>query len=46
MALFLVLAVLGVVALAVALARAVRADGLGHRPPPPSRHVPFGGRAW
>ncbi|WP_196250856.1 hypothetical protein [Cellulomonas sp. JZ18] len=47
MALFLVvLAAAGVVALVVALVRVVRADGLGHRPPPPSRPLPPGGTAW
>lgn len=46
MALFLVAAILGVVALAVALVRVVRDDGLGHRPPPPVRPAPSGDRSW
>ncbi len=35
-ALLLLALVVGATALAVALVRTVRADGLGHRPPPPS----------
>lgn len=30
----------------MALARAVRTDGLGHRPPPPCRPQGDGYRAW
>ncbi|WP_177199630.1 hypothetical protein [Cellulomonas sp. KH9] len=37
-AVLLVALVVTVVALGVLLVRTVRRDGLGHRPPPPSRH--------
>ncbi|WP_166435934.1 hypothetical protein [Cellulomonas shaoxiangyii] len=44
--LLVLLVLLGAVALAVALVRAVRDDGLGHRPPPPVRPHPPGDRPW